>query len=81
MSELQDRLSRCFAAVFPNLPESQITAASVESVKEWDSVAAATLITAIEEEFGIEFDVDTAGELTSYQAFAASLQALEQKSS
>ena len=81
MSELQDRLSRCFAAVFPDLPESQIASASVESVKAWDSVAAATLVTAVEEEFGIEFDADTAGELTSYQAFAASLEALRQKTS
>jgi hypothetical protein len=39
------------------------------------------LITAIEEEFGVEFDVETAGELISYQAFAASVQALTQKNS
>jgi acyl carrier protein len=78
---MEDRLDRCFAAVFPDLPESQIRSATVESVRGWDSVATATLVTAIEEEFGVEFDVETAGDLISYQAFAASLQTLGQKSS
>ena len=73
MDDVQDRLSRCFAAVFPSLPESQIVTASVDTVKEWDSVAAATLITTIEEEFGVEFDVDTLENLTSYHAIAAEL--------
>ena len=76
MNDLQDRLSRCFAAVFPNLPDSQITTASLETVDGWDSVAAATLITTIEEEFGVEFDVETIGGLTSYQAVAAALEAI-----
>ena len=70
MNDLQRRLARCFAAVFPNLPESQITSASLDTVEGWDSVAAATLITTIEEEFGIEFDVDAVGNLTSYQAIS-----------
>ena len=70
MNEIQDRLDRCFAAVFSDLPEAQIRSASVESEKGWDSVASATLITAIEE----EFDVDTAGELTPYSAIVAALQ-------
>lgn len=73
MSDLYGRLSRCFSAVFPNLPESQITAASVETVEGWDSVAAATLITTIEEEFGVEFDVEAVGTLTSYAAIAHEL--------
>lgn len=73
MNDLQARLGRCFAAVFPNLPESQITTASLNTVEGWDSVAAATLITTIEEEFAVEFDMDTVGELTSYKAIANAL--------
>lgn len=73
MNDLQGRLSRCFAAVFPQLPESQITTASVDTLEGWDSVAAATLVTTIEEEFGVEFDVDSLGDLTSYQAIEAAL--------
>jgi acyl carrier protein len=60
--------------VFPKLPESQITSASADTVKEWDSVAAATLITTIEEEFGIEFDMEAVGNLTSYGAIASELE-------
>ena len=80
MNDIQNRLDRCFAAVFPDLPKSQIRSANVETVKGWDSVAAATLITAIEEEFGMEFDTDIAAELTSYSAIEAALQAEVEKS-
>jgi len=67
VNSIQTRLTRCFAAVFPNIPEQQITTASVETVEGWDSVAAATLITTIEEEFGVEFDMDALSSLTSFQ--------------
>jgi acyl carrier protein len=73
VNDVQVRLSRCFSAVFPNLPERQITAASLETVTGWDSVTAATLVTTIEEEFGIEFDAEVLGDLTSYQAIAGYL--------
>ena len=74
MNDLQGRLHRCMFAVFPDLAESQVANASVESLKAWDSVAAATLIASIEEEFGIEFDVDTVGNLTSYAAIEKALK-------
>jgi acyl carrier protein len=76
VNDLQGRLSRCFAAVFPNLPESQIATASLDTVEGWDSVAAATLITSIEEEFGVEFDMETVGNLTSYGAIAKELESI-----
>jgi acyl carrier protein len=74
VNDLQGRLSRCFAAVFPNLPESQIATASLDTVEGWDSVAAATLITTIEEEFEVEFDVESVENLTSYAAIARELE-------
>ena len=73
MNDLATRLNRCFAAVFPNLPQSQIVSASLDTVEGWDSVAAATLITTIEEEFNVEFDADTVGDLTSYSAIEKAL--------
>ena len=76
MNDLQGRLSRCFAAVFPQLPESQIVSASVDTLEGWDSVAAATLVTTIEEEFGVEFDIDSLGDLTSYHAIETALAAM-----
>jgi acyl carrier protein len=74
VNDLHGRLRRCFAAVFPSLPESHITAASVDTMEGWDSVAAATLITTIEEEFSVEFDMDAGGNLTSYAAIAQELE-------
>jgi acyl carrier protein len=68
MNDLDARLIRCFAAVFPNIPDHQITNATLDTVEGWDSVAAATLVTTVEEEFGIEFDTEMLGNLTSYQS-------------
>ena len=76
MNDIQPRLTRCFSAVFPNLPEQLITSATLETVAGWDSVAAATLVTTIEEEFGMEFDVEVLGNLTSYQSIFDYLSAL-----
>jgi acyl carrier protein len=66
VNNIQTRLTRCFSAVFPNLSEQQITNASLETIDGWDSIAAATLVTAIEEEFEIEFAFEVLGDLTSY---------------
>lgn len=54
MDDLQARLIKCFAAVFPELSEDQIRAATQKTVAGWDSVASVTLIALIEEEFGLE---------------------------
>jgi acyl carrier protein len=68
MNDIQARLTRCFAAVFPNISDHQITNASLDTMEGWDSVAAVTLLTTVEEEFGIEFDAEILGSLTSYQS-------------
>lgn len=68
MDNIQARLTRCFAAVFPDISDDQITGASSDTVKGWDSVAAATLVTTVEEEFGIEIDGEALESITSFQA-------------
>ena len=68
MNDTQVRLTRCFAAVFPDLSDHQITSASLDTVGGWDSVAAATLVTTVEEQFGIEIEAEAVGSLTSFQA-------------
>lgn len=68
MNDIAARLTRCFSAVFPSIPERQIATASLETVEGWDSVAAATLVVTIEEEFGIQFEVEALGNLSSYQS-------------
>ncbi len=66
MDDVQARLAKCFTAVFPELPQSQIPAASLTSVKEWDSVATITLMTVIEEEFGLQFEPEQLEQLVSF---------------
>jgi acyl carrier protein len=74
MPELDDRLTRCFASVFPALGPNQIRQASVESVPTWDSLAAVTLIAILEQEFDTQIDLMEMPELTSYHAVRDYLQ-------
>lgn len=66
MDPLKRRLAHCFVTVFPDLSEDQILRANQENLASWDSVAAITLVNVIEEEFGIEMDLDALGELNSF---------------
>ena len=74
MPELDDRLTRCFASVFPALDPNQIRQASVDTVPAWDSLAAVTLIAILEQEFDTQIDLMELPELTSYRAVHDYLQ-------
>jgi acyl carrier protein len=66
MDAIRDRLVACFQTVFPDLPEAEIPAATQALIAAWDSVAAITLVNVIEDEFGIEVDLDLLAELDSF---------------
>ena len=68
MSDVTERLVRCFTAVFPELPPSQVEQASVDTVAEWDSLAALTLVAVVEEEFGVGIDDHDLAKLGSFEA-------------
>ena len=74
MDETQKRLANCFRVVFPDLPEAEIFSASQETVAAWDSVAAITLVNVIEEEFGVELDLDDMAKLDSFSRISDYLQ-------
>lgn len=67
---IQEKLTNCFRAVFPSLPEAGIPNASVATVAAWDSLAAITLLHVVEEEFQTEVDLDRLGELDSFGSLA-----------
>jgi acyl carrier protein len=48
------------------MPEVEIPAASQASVEGWDSVAAITIVNLVEEEFGIQMDLDQLADLDSF---------------
>jgi acyl carrier protein len=53
VSGTDERLRRCFAAAFPDLAPEELASASVETVKDWDSLHAVILVALLEEAFAI----------------------------
>jgi acyl carrier protein len=74
MDEIQSRLMRCFLAVFPELSENDVLAATPSTVIGWDSVATLNLITVMEEEFAVQIDFVDLMDGLSYEQIAAYLQ-------
>lgn len=68
--QIETKLIDVFQSVFPTLGEDEVQRASQASVAEWDSVAAISLINAIEDEYSIELGLDDAGGLTSFDLVA-----------
>jgi acyl carrier protein len=76
MVDLNARLDKCFAAVFPDLTFPNFKAATPESVKGWDSIATITLLTVIGEEFNIQIDLADFPEDISYHGIAKHLRTM-----
>jgi acyl carrier protein len=74
MIETKQRLLRCFRAVFPDLSEEELERASQTSLASWDSVNTVTLMTLVEEEFGIQFAPEDIEDLSSFGLFLAELE-------
>jgi acyl carrier protein len=79
MDEQQKRLTNCFYAVFPELSSEEIVHASPATVAGWDSVAIVTLLTVIEEEFGISIEEDDPAKFDSFQRILRYLQEAERR--
>ena len=75
MADIHDRLVRCFTAVFPDLSPSEIEQASTSSVAAWDSLANATLVTVVEEEFDVEIPAEQLDRLASFRQLLDHLSA------
>lgn len=74
MSEHDDRLVRCFASVFPTLREEEIRASNVAPLFDLDSLAGVTLVTLIDQEFGINVELSDLLELGSFEAISQFVQ-------
>ncbi len=66
MDQVNDRLRDCFGEVFPDLSPEQIETAVRDELPEWDSLATLTLLTVLEEEFGLQLDDEAIAKLTSF---------------
>jgi acyl carrier protein len=76
MSDTRTRLLNCFAALFPDVPQAELPLASTSSVGAWDSLASITLLTVVEEEFGVAIDPE---QLEHLQSFESVLDFLERQ--
>lgn len=74
MTDTTDRLASCFANVFPQIAPGEIPKASIASLGAWDSLAHVTLLSAIAEEFQVEFAPEDFEELTSFLLIADRLE-------
>jgi len=74
MDNNQERLARCFLAVFPGLNKAEVLQASQTSVSGWDSVITVTLLSTVEEEFGIQVDPEDLDQLTSFDSILSYLR-------
>lgn len=74
MDETRERLIKCFETVFPDLKDSEIPNVTQESLAAWDSIAAITLVNVIEDEFGIQMDLDQLGDLDTFPRILAYLE-------
>jgi acyl carrier protein len=66
MSDVANRLAKCFTLQFPGLAPEKAPAATTSTLAAWDSVAMAGLLAMIEEEFGIEVDFEQLEEIDSF---------------
>jgi acyl carrier protein len=72
---LSDRLATVFEKTF-GFPRASFSAATgPEQVPNWDSIGHMNLVGQLEQEFGIQFDVDEIMEMGSAARIAAILQA------
>jgi acyl carrier protein len=69
MDDNEVRLIKCFLAVFPELTHNEVQKASSTSVSNWDSIASVALLTEVEEEFGINIDVEDLSAFLSFRGY------------
>jgi acyl carrier protein len=58
VADLDDRLVRCISSAFPGLTDRAIRTADVEQLADVDSLAAVTLVALIDQEFGVDLDLE-----------------------
>jgi len=74
VTQSQDRLIRCFSSVFPTLSEAEIRTSDVVPLFDLDSLAGVTLVTLIDQEFGVNVDLPDLLELGSFEAISQFLR-------
>ena len=69
-----DRLVKTFVEALGLPPDYDVTGLEYRSIAEWDSLAHLSLVTALENEFDVMFDVD---DVLGLHSFAAAIDTLK----
>ena len=77
MTDIKAKLIEAFHLVFNDLTDEEIENASPATLREWDSAAAITLLTVLEEQFDVELDFEVMAERDSFAKIAAYLSELK----
>jgi acyl carrier protein len=73
MDKLDERLMHCFSSVFPEMNDEGIRSADVVHLADVDSLAAVTLVALIDEEFGVDMDLEGLLSLGNFEAVRQAL--------
>ena len=74
---ISKRVKKIMSIIFSTSIENIDDNASDETIKGWDSIAHINLTVALEEEFGIQFEVSDIPELITYKEILAKIKDLE----
>ena len=76
---ISKRVKKIMSIIFSTSIENIDDNASDETIKGWDSIAHINLTVALEEEFGIQFEVSDIPELITYKEILAKIKDLESR--
>src|SRR5215469_7945106 len=66
--QTRSRLEKIFRAVFELPPDAPVQNIRQINVRKWDSLGHVLLMSAIESEFGVQLDIATSVQLTSFES-------------
>lgn len=68
MNNDENRLMHCFATVFPAAARDEIKVSKFEELPGWDSLRGVTLLAVLDDELGVQMDMDDLLRLETFEA-------------
>lgn len=69
-----ERLKRCFTLTFPAANDGEIETTRIDDMPGWDSLRGVTLLAVLDEEFGLQLDLEELLALGTYDAVGKYLE-------
>jgi acyl carrier protein len=73
MHDVEQKLTKCFSAVLPELSPEEIRRSTPNTTGDWDSLTVVTVMALIQEEFGVDLDVCDMAENFSFDSVLSRL--------